>query len=67
MVEDVEMPKAQVTTEEPAAPLDAEVVDKKLEEVAEPEPVAEPVALHSFQYFSHPIGWSLVCRFSELL
>ncbi|MAD81750.1 MAG: hypothetical protein CL912_02200 [Deltaproteobacteria bacterium] len=35
------MPKAQVTTEEPAAPLDAEVVDKKLEEVAEPEPVAE--------------------------
>lgn len=41
MVEDVEMPKAQVTSEEPAAPLDAEVVDKKLEEVAEPEPVAE--------------------------
>ncbi|KAL2074638.1 hypothetical protein VTL71DRAFT_8416 [Oculimacula yallundae] len=41
LVEDVEMPKAQATTEEAAAPLDAEVVDKKLEEVAEPEPVAE--------------------------
>lgn len=41
LVEDVEMPKAQNTSEEPAAPLDAEVVDKKLEEVAEPEPVAE--------------------------
>ncbi|KAH7409415.1 hypothetical protein BKA64DRAFT_396975 [Cadophora sp. MPI-SDFR-AT-0126] len=41
LVEDVEMPKAQAATEEPAAPLDAEVVDKKLEEVSEPEPVAE--------------------------
>ncbi|CZT51321.1 related to Ras-GTPase-activating protein binding protein 2 [Rhynchosporium secalis] len=41
LVEDVEMPKAQAASEEAAAPLDAEVVDKKLEEVAEPEPVAE--------------------------
>ncbi|PVH88926.1 NTF2-like protein [Cadophora sp. DSE1049] len=41
LVEDVEMPKAQATTEEPAAPLDAEVIDKKLDEVTEPEPVAE--------------------------
>lgn len=44
LVEDVEMPKAQAAVEEPAAALDAEVVDKKLEEVAEPEPVEEAPA-----------------------
>lgn len=42
LVEDVEMPKAQAAAEEPAtAPLDAEVVDQKLEEVVEPEVVEE--------------------------
>ncbi|KAF4636005.1 hypothetical protein G7Y89_g2093 [Cudoniella acicularis] len=45
LVEDVEMPKAQASTEEPApAPLDAEIVDKKLEETIEVEsaPVEVP-------------------------
>lgn len=42
LVEDVEMPKAQPAAEEPAStPLDAEVVDQKLEETIETEPVAE--------------------------
>lgn len=42
LVEDVEMPKAQAVVEESVAtPLDVEVVDKKLEETVEPEPVAE--------------------------
>jgi hypothetical protein len=42
LVEDVEMPKAQAVVEEPvAAPLDAEIVDKKLEETMEAEPVVE--------------------------
>ncbi len=35
------MPKAQVATEEPAAALNTQVVDKKLEETIEAEPVAE--------------------------
>lgn len=44
MVEDVEMPKAQPSAEEPvAAPLDTEVVDKKLEETIETAAVSEPV------------------------
>jgi hypothetical protein len=44
LVEDVEMPKAQPSTEEPAAtPLDSEVVDKKLEETIETEAVSEAV------------------------
>jgi hypothetical protein len=44
LVEDVEMPKAQPSIEEPAAaPLDAEVVDKKLEETIETAAVSEPV------------------------
>jgi hypothetical protein len=44
LVEDVEMPKAQPSAEEPAAaPLDAEVVDQKLEETIETEDVSEPV------------------------
>lgn len=38
------MPKAQPSTEEPAAaPLDAEVIDKKLEETIETAAVSEPV------------------------
>ncbi|EKD20871.1 uncharacterized protein L3040_000973 [Drepanopeziza brunnea f. sp. 'multigermtubi'] len=45
LVEDVEMPKAQATTEESTAPLDPELVDKKLEEVvAEPKKVEEAPA-----------------------
>jgi hypothetical protein len=44
-VEDVEMPKAQPATEDPVVPavpaLDAEVVDKKLEETVEQEPTVE--------------------------
>jgi len=44
LVEDVEMPKAQPSIEEPtAAPLDTEVVDKKLEETIETAAVSEPV------------------------
>ncbi len=44
LVEDVEMPKAQPTTEEPAtAPLDTEIVDQKLEETIEAEPAIEAV------------------------
>jgi hypothetical protein len=44
LVEDVEMPKAQPSAEEPtAAPLDAEVVDKKLEETIETAAVSEPI------------------------
>ena len=39
----MEMPKAQTSTEEPeAAPLNTEVVDKKLEETIEAEAVSEP-------------------------
>lgn len=42
LVQDVEMPKAQAAAEEPVAePLNAEVVDQKLEEVVEPEVAAE--------------------------
>ncbi|KAE8440987.1 hypothetical protein EG329_006124 [Mollisiaceae sp. DMI_Dod_QoI] len=42
LVEDVEMPKAQPSSEDPVAPtLDAEVVDKKLEETVEEEPAVE--------------------------
>ncbi|KAF8853658.1 hypothetical protein BDZ45DRAFT_694114 [Acephala macrosclerotiorum] len=46
LVEDVEMPKAQPSTEDPVAPatstaLDTEVVDKKLEETVEEEEAAE--------------------------
>lgn len=44
LVEDVEMPKAQPSSEEPAAALDAEVVDEKLEKAAEPEKVEEAPA-----------------------
>ena len=45
LVEDVEMPKAQTSTEEPTAALNTEVVDKKLEETLESEPaVAEDSA-----------------------
>jgi hypothetical protein len=44
LVEDVEMPKAQPSIEEPTAvPLDTEVVDKKLEETIETAAVSEPV------------------------
>lgn len=39
-IDDVEMP-AQQTSEEPAAALDVETVDKKLDEVVEAEPVVE--------------------------
>lgn len=42
IVEDVEMPAQP--TEEPAAPLDVETVDKKLDEVAESEPAVEAPA-----------------------
>jgi hypothetical protein len=43
LVEDVEMPKAQAPTEEPApAALDADVVDKKLETVESDPPAAVP-------------------------
>jgi hypothetical protein len=38
------MPKAQITTEEPAALLDADIMDKKSEEVIDPEAVAETPA-----------------------
>jgi hypothetical protein len=38
LVEDVEMPKVQSSTEEPAATLNTEVVDKKLEETLQSEP-----------------------------
>lgn len=41
LVEDVEMPKPQAAVEEPA-PLNAEVVDEKLEETIEAEEVAAP-------------------------
>ncbi|CAL3965000.1 hypothetical protein PZA11_002140 [Diplocarpon coronariae] len=41
LVEDVEMPKAQASAEEPAAPLDAEVIDRKLEEVVMPKAAVE--------------------------
>ncbi|TAQ85798.1 hypothetical protein B7494_g5888 [Chlorociboria aeruginascens] len=40
LVDDVEMPKAQVAVEEALAPLDVGVVDQKLEDVIEPEPAA---------------------------
>jgi hypothetical protein len=44
LVEDVEMPKAQPSTEEPTAALNTKVVDKKLEETLEAEPTAAEVA-----------------------
>lgn len=45
LVEDVEMPKAQTSTEEPAAALSTGVVDKKLEETLESQPaLADPAS-----------------------
>ena len=43
LVEDVEMPKAQISTEQPTAALDANIVDKKLKETIESTPAVVDV------------------------